>query len=202
MIEDAEQLHLHLEREIADLVEERVPRSARRTFRLARDGSGERATLVAKQLGLEDLGGDRRAVDRQESRRATRGVLVERVRDELFAGSRLADDENVLPGGGDELHLARQGLHGLRVTDQPELLSQPALELHDLRWARLSHAPARCEPRSMNGLGQVGERQRSSKFRTEIERGVPVIIFRTRIGGSPRAAESSPNSSMKGRITR
>ena len=56
--------------------------------------AGERAALVAEQLGLEQVLRDRRGVDRDERPGRARAVPVQRARDELLAGARLAGDEH------------------------------------------------------------------------------------------------------------
>ena len=71
LLQDAQELHLHLRRELADLVEEeRAAGGLREAAVLLRDGAGERAALVAEELALEDRLGDRRAVHGDERARA------------------------------------------------------------------------------------------------------------------------------------
>ena len=68
LLEHAQQLDLHLERQLADLVEEqRAAVGQLELADLARVRAGERPPLVAEQLGLQDLGRDRGAVDGQEA---------------------------------------------------------------------------------------------------------------------------------------
>ena len=65
-LERAEELRLHRERHLADLVEEE--RAAVRLLegaRAVRDGAGEGAAHVAEELALEQVLRDRAAVDRQ-----------------------------------------------------------------------------------------------------------------------------------------
>ncbi len=91
LLQDAQQLHLHLDRDLADLVEEQ--RAAVRQLeapRLGADGAGEGALVVAEQLRLHERLGDGGAVDLDERPRVPRGVLVQRARDQLLAGPRLA----------------------------------------------------------------------------------------------------------------
>ncbi len=57
------------------------------------DGAGERAAAVAEQLGLQQRGGDRAAVDADE-RALAAGHRVERARDDLLAGAGLAEQED------------------------------------------------------------------------------------------------------------
>ena len=68
-----EQLRLEAERHLADLVEHQ--RALGRLLELARlvaIRAGERAALVAEELGLEQLFRERRAVDLQEVARRAR----------------------------------------------------------------------------------------------------------------------------------
>ena len=56
--------------------------------------AGERAALVAEQLGFEQVLRDRRGVDRDERPRRARAVPVQRARDQLLAGARFAGDQH------------------------------------------------------------------------------------------------------------
>ena len=74
LLERAQDLGLQRQRQVADLVEEQ--RAAMRQLelaRLARDRAGERALLVAEELGLEQRLGNRGAVDGDERRRRRAG---------------------------------------------------------------------------------------------------------------------------------
>jgi len=64
LLEDAEELRLELERDVADLVEEERPavRQLEASDSL-RDRARESATLVAEELALEEAGGDGGAGD-------------------------------------------------------------------------------------------------------------------------------------------
>src|SRR5690606_3601334 len=54
LLDRAEQLHLHVDRDLADLVEEeRAVVRELEAARLAGDGAGERALLVAEELALD-----------------------------------------------------------------------------------------------------------------------------------------------------
>jgi hypothetical protein len=85
-LQDAQQFHLHSRADIANLVQEQ--RSALRqleTSLLARGRPGERALLIAEQLGLDERFRQRRAADLHERFRRARGVVMDRVRDQLLA---------------------------------------------------------------------------------------------------------------------
>src|SRR4029453_14448152 len=58
---------------------------------------GEAAFLVAEELGLDELLGDRRAIDLDQRPVLARAELVDRPRHQLLAGAALAGDQY---GGG------------------------------------------------------------------------------------------------------
>ena len=72
-LQHAQQLRLHRQRQLADLVEEqRAAVGQLEQARLVVGGAGERAAHVAEQLALEQRLDDRRAVDRHEPAIAAR----------------------------------------------------------------------------------------------------------------------------------
>src|SRR5262245_6190467 len=86
---------LERQRRVAELVEEQ--RAAVRHLEQARPfavGAGERAALVAEQLALHQLLGQRAAVDRDERALAALRPAVDLARDDLLAGARLADQQH------------------------------------------------------------------------------------------------------------
>src|SRR5581483_9511606 len=91
LLQEAQELRLQRDRQVADLVEEQ--RAAARRLDLAErllHRAGERAPFVAEELALEQRLGDRRAVDRDEAAAVPRRQPVERAREQLLAGARLA----------------------------------------------------------------------------------------------------------------
>src|SRR5207249_4064933 len=95
LLEHAEELDLHVPRDLADLVEEQRAAVRGLEAAVARGrGTGECALLVAKQLGLEDRLGDRGAVDRDERALRARAVVVHRAGEELLAGAALAEQQH------------------------------------------------------------------------------------------------------------
>src|SRR5581483_516255 len=85
LLEDAQNFRLHVERELADLVEE--DRAAVGDLELAalpRRRSREGTLLVPEQLVFDERVGDRRAVDRDERTRMARRQLMDRAREELL----------------------------------------------------------------------------------------------------------------------
>ena len=95
VLQDAQELGLHAERHLADLVEEeRAAVGHVEETRARRRGPGEGAAHVAEERGLEQRLGDARAVLADEGAPAARPVGVDGAGDELLAGAALADDEH------------------------------------------------------------------------------------------------------------
>ena len=69
-------------------------------------GAGERAALVAEQLALDQLGGNRRAVDLDERPRRERALAVDVRGQQLLAGARFAGEQHA---GVGPRHLRRLG---------------------------------------------------------------------------------------------
>ena len=88
---------------------------------------GERAALVAEELALDELLGDRGAVDLDEGLVLAARVLVERAGDELLARAALAGDEHRRRRVGDAL--------------------EDGVELGDARWSVADDAEARAPRR-------------------------------------------------------
>jgi hypothetical protein len=57
-------------------------------------GPGKRARLVAKQLGVDQLRGNRAAIDPPEWSAAIHRVFVNRARDDLLAGAGFAEQQD------------------------------------------------------------------------------------------------------------
>ena len=95
LLEDAQELRLDLQRQLADLVEEeRAPVGQLEEADPPGDGAGEGALLVAEELALDQPLGDRGAVDRDQRPGGAPAVRVDRAGDELLAGPALAGDEH------------------------------------------------------------------------------------------------------------
>src|SRR5690606_30866413 len=94
VFEHPQQLGLRRQRQLADLVEEE--RAVAGVFERAPPqaiGAGERATLVAEELALDELLRQRGTIDRDERRLRAWAQAVQLARHELFARSALARDE-------------------------------------------------------------------------------------------------------------
>ena len=124
LLQRAEELHLQVQRELADLVEEeRALVGLLELAGLVDDGARERAAHVTEQLALDEVLGDGAAVDRHERPVLALAPAVELLRDELLAGARLARDEDADVGAGDLLELAEHLEHRrARADDLAELL--------------------------------------------------------------------------------
>src|SRR3546814_56061 len=134
VVQQGQQLGLNHVVELAQFVEENGAAVGRLDEAgLARRGAGEGALLVAEQLRLHEVFGNRRAVDVDEALLGARRLLVEHARDQSLAGARLAVDQ-----------------HGARRT-LGDPLDQPADRLAFLRFAdhfsQIGHQLARFMPR-------------------------------------------------------
>src|SRR5205085_5329942 len=90
------QFHLRAGIDLADLIEE--DRAAARLLETPDPAfvrTGERAALVSKQLALEQLRRQRRAMDRDEFPFAAPAQIMDRLRGQFFARPAFAFDENV-----------------------------------------------------------------------------------------------------------
>ncbi len=113
LLQHAQQLRLHAQRHLADLVEE--DRAAARRLEEAAvilGRAGERAAAMAEQLALEQGLGHRGAVDRQEGLVGARRGAMDAARDQLLAGARLALDQDGDRRRGGALHQLEDFEHG------------------------------------------------------------------------------------------
>ena len=118
LLQDAQELGLRCQAHLADLVEEQHAAGGQ----LDLPGLGllcarEGAALVAEELGLEQLLGERRAVQRDERAAFARGGLVDEARDDFLARAGLAADHDGRVGGG---HLRRLLEHALPISRWPD----------------------------------------------------------------------------------
>jgi hypothetical protein len=113
VLEHTQELGLGGQGQLGDLVEEQ--RAAARGLEQpgAGDGrAGERALLGAEQLGLDEGGRQRRAVDGEEGAVAARRRAVERVGHALFADAGLTDHQHADRARREQLDGAVQLTHG------------------------------------------------------------------------------------------
>ena len=118
LFQHAQQLDLHVERQVADLVEEdrRVIRQLEASD-LSRERAGEGALLAAEQLALDERRGNRRAVHAHHRPPAARAQLVDLGREELLAGAGLAEQQHRRVGRRRPVRRA-QGLAGATASDR------------------------------------------------------------------------------------
>ena len=91
LLDDAQQLRLDRERDVADLVEEYA--ATLRHFEqpaLVRDRAREGAFHVAEELAFEQVLGERHAIDRHDRLVLAQAVVVDGAGDELLAGTALS----------------------------------------------------------------------------------------------------------------
>ena len=119
LLHDAQQLDLHVQRQIGHLVEEQgAALGALHQALLVGHGAGEAAALVAEQLALHQLGGDRAAVDGDERALAARAALVYQPRHQLLAGAGFAVDVHRRLAACDACDHLPQLLHDVGVADE------------------------------------------------------------------------------------
>ena len=93
LLEDAEELGLGLQGQLADLIQEEAPAVGQlEAADPPGEGAGEGAFLVAEQLALDQSRGQGGAVELDQRLGRAAAVGVDRPRDQLLAGPRLAGD--------------------------------------------------------------------------------------------------------------
>ena len=122
LLQHAEELGLDVQREVADLVEEEgAPVRALEMADARGHRPGEGALLVPEELALDEVLRQHRAVDGDEGPRAPLARGVDGAREELFAGARLARDEDVDVGPGQLDREIEGRAEGRRLADQGAL---------------------------------------------------------------------------------
>ena len=118
LLEDAEQLDLGGQRQVADLVEEDRAAVGRLEEPLVvAIGAGEGTADVAEELGLDQRRRERGAVADDERTAAARRQPVDGARDELLAGAALAGDERGRGVGRQAADEAEELEHDRRLAD-------------------------------------------------------------------------------------
>src|SRR5262245_64041599 len=147
LLQDAQQLRLRIERQVADLVEEE--RRAVGQLEHAdplRIRTGERSALVAEELALERSRCNRVAVERDQLAARARAQPVQDARHQLLAGAGLAGDQDGDVRGCDALDLLPQLAD--RGAPPQEDASCIDLDLNEFSAAR-SHGSTRDAARSL-----------------------------------------------------
>jgi hypothetical protein len=117
--EHAQQPRLQRRGHVADFIEEQ--RAAVRLFEAAapqRIGAGECAFFVAEQLGLQEVGGERRRVERDECLAGARAVSMQRVRHQFLSRAGFTGDEHGHARARQPADGAKHLLHGCRLAQQ------------------------------------------------------------------------------------
>src|SRR2546422_10819192 len=119
LLERAQDLRLHGEGHVADLVEEQRPAAGQLEPSDARaDGAREGATLVAEQLGFEEPLRDGRAVHGDEGAVLARAPAVDRLRQERLTRPAFALDQHREVRRRDALRRLQRANQGLVRADQ------------------------------------------------------------------------------------
>src|ERR1035437_6764232 len=98
-------------------------------------GAGERAAFMAEEFALEQLFGNRGAIDRKKRLLATVAVMINRAGDEFLAGAAFTGDERGGVAGGHLTDELENLLHRLTATDDAEFVIlgfEQRLIRHDL----------------------------------------------------------------------
>src|SRR4051812_28408359 len=118
LLENAQQLGLQIRRHLADLVEQqRAALGHLEQAFLVHRRAGERALLVAKELRLDQILGNRGAVDLDERPLRPFAVVVNCIGNQFFAGAVFTLDQDVRFAGRNTLDQLEQLLHLLAFAD-------------------------------------------------------------------------------------
>ena len=113
LLKHPQKLHLHARTHCADFVEKQRPFVRLLEPALAgADGAGKRAAHVSEQLRLQECLRNRTAVERDETLRAPRAVVMDSARDNLFACSCLACHQDGAGGSRHGFEQLKQVAHG------------------------------------------------------------------------------------------
>ena len=117
-LQHAEQLDLHVERQLTDFVEEQ--RAAIGQFEAsdpAIERAGERTSDMSEQLALDQPCRDRAAVDFHERMLVTRAAAVDGARHQFLAGAGFAEDQDRRVGRRDAIDRAQRRQESGAVAD-------------------------------------------------------------------------------------
>ena len=128
LLEHAQQLHLHLQRHVADFVEEqRAPFRELESPEPGRQCARESAFFVSEQFAFQQVRGNGAAIHRHERMAGTAGQLVNVARHHLLARAGLAEDEHVGVVRRDLLDQPMDRTHGAGGAARPEAMRCPAV---------------------------------------------------------------------------
>ena len=119
LLQNPQQFHLHVQRQIADLIEEQ--RAAIGRFKpagLVGGSTGERAFFMAEQFAFHQGFGKRTAIHRHKGLTPATAQIVDMPCDQFLAGAGLANDQGVGFTGGQALDTRQQFLGARVLEDQ------------------------------------------------------------------------------------
>ncbi|HMV67769.1 MAG TPA: caspase family protein, partial [Myxococcota bacterium] len=147
LLEEPEQFRLHVEWQVADLVEEeRASGGGANQPGRVRHGAGERATSMAEQLAVSEVPPGCRAVIGQEQRATAVRAHMNGACHQLLAGPALACDQHV-------------EVVGLQPLDLVDHAAHHRTRAQETRKHRLERPLARRTGRSRRTLARRGERE-------------------------------------------
>ena len=202
LLNRAQQLGLHGQRQVADLVEEQRAALRRLKEAFAVGGrAGVRAFACAKEFGFEQIFGNRAAVHRDHRAVRALAATMQRARDQLLAGARFAAHQHGRHAArhlGDALlHIA----HGFGFADQQTHDGRCRLGFvvcGDLGFRFLETLGGRCLAGSGNAAGPLHGRGHDRAELLEIDRLGQIVeracaqrldgVFRRAVGRHHHAA--------------
>src|SRR5262249_1013922 len=117
-LQNTEQLHLRVERQLADFVEKQRPAVGELEASDAFvDRAGKGAFDVSEQLAFEQACGYRTAIDLDQRPLFARPAVVKRARDEFLAGACFPSNQDRCVRAGDTFELLREAEEGGAVAD-------------------------------------------------------------------------------------
>src|SRR6185436_7362276 len=118
LLNDAQKLRLSFNRNISDFIEE--DRAAVGDFEIPfsrRDSAGKRATNMAEEFRFEQFGRKIRGVHGDERLVRAQALVMNRARDQLFAGAALSGDQHGASGRRDLFYERKYFTHLLAASD-------------------------------------------------------------------------------------
>ena len=142
LLQHAQQLDLHLQRHVADLVQEqRAAFGKLEAADAGRQCAGKCAFFMAEQLAFQKIRGNGAAIHRHERMSRPARQLVNVARHHFLAGAGLAQDQHIGIEGSDLLDEPMHRAHGARGAARTKAMGCPAAS--DGRCARFAPDPAR-----------------------------------------------------------
>ncbi len=181
ILQHPQELGLEVHRHLGDLVEQhRALVGLLQEAGFVGGGAGEGALHMPEELGLDQVLGERRAVDLHVGPARARALGVQRVGRQLLAGAALAHDEHVGVRPGHRLQKIEHPAHRRRAAQQlaeTRLLGQAPLEIGGLRQEA---PPLQCLAHQGEHLGGV------ERFGDEVEGALLGGLHRLGDGGVAR----------------